>query len=282
MAKLIYVTKVHHEVNTARAEEVRSEVIRLLDCIFPGEGPKVALQAFQWAMDAFGGKFHDYQAIDARYHDLEHTLQGTLCLARLLHGRHVAKAKPEFSRRVCELALLAILLHDTGYLKKKDDTDGTGAKYTPVHVQRSVDFAGELLAEHGFTKADIETVQQMIGCTGINVKLDAIPFKSDEERLAGLALGTADLLGQMAARDYVDKLPILFKEFEEAGQHGKMTYQFKTAQELIDSTPGFWTGYVLPKINRDFEGLYRYLAIDGNGNPYLDRVQANLERIAKA
>ena len=37
-------------------------------------------------------------------------------------------------------------------------------------------------------------------------------------RIVGFALGTADLLGQMAAPDYVDKLPVLYDEFVEAAR----------------------------------------------------------------
>ena len=56
----------------------------------------------------------------------------------------------------------------------------------------------------------------MIRCTGVNAALSVIPFQSEMEKVAGFALGTADLLGQMAAEDYVDKLPILYAEFAEA------------------------------------------------------------------
>jgi len=40
-------------------------------------------------------------------------------------------------------------------------------------------------------------------------------FRTELEKLVGFALATADLLGQMAAPDYVDKLPILYLEFAE-------------------------------------------------------------------
>jgi hypothetical protein len=36
----------------------------------------------------FAGRHPDYAAVDLRYHDLEHTLQATVCLALLLEGRH--------------------------------------------------------------------------------------------------------------------------------------------------------------------------------------------------
>ena len=122
----------------------------------------------------------------------------------------------------------------------------------------------------------------MIHCTGVDAALSVIPFQDELEKIVGHGLGTADLLGQMAAEDYVDKLPILFKEFEEAGRHGKLSFEFKSAQELINSTPGFWAGYVVPKINRDFESLYRYLESESGRNPYLDRIQLNLDRLARS
>ena len=71
---------------------------------------------------------------------------------------------------------------------------------------------------------DILAVQNMIRCTGVNVKLDTIQFQDEAERITGFSLGTADLLGQMAAADYVDKLPVLYSEFAEAARYneGKM------------------------------------------------------------
>src|SRR6185437_3386983 len=135
--------------------------------------------------------------------------------------RHRAKAKPLLTQRMFELGLLAILMHDTGYLKQRGDTEGTGAKYTVTHVDRSADFAAQLLADKKFSKADIQAVQNMIHCTGVDAALSVIPFQSEEEKIAGFALGTADLLGQMAAEDYVEKLPVLYSEFAEATQFSR-------------------------------------------------------------
>jgi len=124
--------------------------------MFPNADPLFVPRVFGWAIECFTGNYQDYQAVDARYHDLEHTLQGTLCLARLVRGRHAAGAQPQLSQRTFQLALAAILLHDTGYLKKRDDPEGTGAKYTVIHVNRSADFAAQLLQEKGFTPGDIQ------------------------------------------------------------------------------------------------------------------------------
>src|SRR5687767_8284223 len=124
-------------------------------------------RAFEWASQCFEGRYDNYQAIDAGYHDFEHTLQGTLCLTRLLGGRHAAKAQPVVPRKGFELCLVAILFHDTGYLKKRDDTSGTGAKYTAIHVERSVGFAREFLTTKGYGEQDLEAIGNMIRCTGV-------------------------------------------------------------------------------------------------------------------
>jgi len=253
--------------------------------MFPDADPLFVPRVFGWAIECFTGNYRDYQAVDALYHDFEHTLQGTLCLARLLRGRHRARAEPQLTQHMFQLGLVAILLHDTGYLKKRQDTEGTGAKYTVVHVRRSADFAAELLREKGFKVGDIKAVQNMILCTGVNAALEVIPFQSELEKVLGWALGTADLLGQMAAEDYVDKLPILYSEFAEAAAYTKDRTQFITmfssAADLMRKTPTFWEKFVRVKLDRDFGGLHRFLndPYPSGPNSYFERVEANIERL---
>ncbi len=274
-------------VDTRNSQAVEEQV-RLTYCsLFPHADPTTIRRAFDWARQCFAGQFADYQPIDARYHDFEHTLQGTLCLTHLLHGRHLAQARPELTQLSFELVLLAILFHDTGYLKKRGDSEGTGAKYTLTHVARSADFAREFLAPQGYAAQDIDAIRNMISCTGVNADLRSIPFRDDLERTLGYALATADLLGQMAAPDYVAKLPILFQEFAEAVRHdgpsaGRLAI-YRNADELAQNTPSFWHHYVLPKITRDFQRLHLFLnqPYPDGPNPYLHAIQANLDRIGK-
>ena len=275
-------------VDTRKPHEVEAQVRSIYQGLFPSGDATFVARAFGWAAECFSGKFPGYQPIDAVYHDFEHTLQGTLCLARLLHGRQAAKAKPEVTQHAFELALLAIFFHDSGYLKKRGDTKGTGAKYTVTHVERSTDFARELLSAKGLATGDIESVRNMIRCTGVNADLTAIPFRDELETTLGCALGTADLLAQMAAPDYVEKLPVLFEEFAEAVQHdGPAAARFavyRSAEELVYNTPSFWENYVLPKANNDFGKLYVFLndPYPDGPNPYLQAIERNLARIQKA
>lgn len=245
-------------------------------------------RAFGWVVECFAGRYGDFQAIDARYHDLEHTLQGTLCLARLLLGRHRAGAKPKMPQRTFELTLLGILFHDAGYLKKRDDTKGTGAKYTNTHVERSAAFAAEFLREKGLGESEIQSVQNMIRCTGVNnPPLSSIPFQSGAERIGGFALATADLLGQMAADDYVNKLPLLYSEFAEASAYApqeiNLVESFSGPADLIEKTPVFWESFVKPKLEQDFAGVYHFLnqPYPSGRNDYVARIEANLEKIRR-
>ena len=275
-------------VNTRDTSSVEAEVQAAYMGMFPQGNREFVPTVFGWAMSWFSGQYRDYQVIDAHYHDLEHTMQGILCMTRLLRARHQQPAEPRLTQRMLELGLLAILMHDTGYLKKRGDSDGTGAKYTLIHVDRSIEFAGELMLGRDFAVEEILAVQNMIRCTGVNVKLESVQFQDPLERTVGFALGTADLLGQMAATDYVDKLPILYSEFAEAARFsadGKMKAGgfFSSAEDLMQKTPLFWENYVRNKINREFQGLFRFLndPYPDGPNFYIDRIESNIARLRR-
>lgn len=275
-------------VSTKDPTAVEVEVQAAFLSMFPDGDPLFVPRVFGWVIECFTGNYRDYQAVDAQYHDFEHTLQGTLCFTRILRGRHTAGDHPRLTGRMFQLGLLAILLHDTGYLKKRDDTEGTGAKYTVTHVDRSADFAAELLREKGFAPSEILAVQNMIHCTGVNTHPNEIAFQSELERIVGFALASADLLGQLAADDYVEKLPVLYAEFAEAarfsGDKNQFIASFASAGDLIKKTPDFWTGFVKKRLNEDFRGLQRYLndPYPAGRNYYLERIEANIERLRRS
>lgn len=272
------------DIDTKDIAAVRSEVQAIYRDLFPAVNDWLLSESFRWAEGCFSGRYADFQAIDAKYHDLEHTLQVTLCYARLLQGYNRAGMHPPVRPRDFELGILAMLLHDTGYLKRRGDAHGTGAKYTLIHVNRSAEFASRLLREKGFPEEEIRSVQNMIRCTGVNTDLAGIPFQSELERRMGFALGTADLVGQMAAHDYIEKLEILYQEFEESVRYsGKANSvgAFSSADDLRRRTPAFWEKYVLPRINGEFLGLYKFLGRpDPEGsNAYLEKVRQNIGRL---
>jgi len=273
------------EVDTKDIDAVCAESDRIYRSIYADADPTFLPWACDRFRDLFGGRYEDYQPVDVPYHDLEHTMQGLLCLARLLQGRDRAAAEPAIPRRVFELGILAILLHDTGYLKRAADAEGTGAKYTLVHVDRSLDFAGRFLGAQGLATAEIQAVQNMIRGTAMNAAPVDLPFASGTERTVGCALATADLLGQMSADDYVERLPGLYREFAESCEffgHRADRLRYDSAEHLMADTPVFWESCVKPKLENGCQAMYRYLNDpypDGD-NAYLDRIEANVARAA--
>lgn len=234
----------------------------------------------------FTGGHPDYQANDLGYHDFEHTLQACVCLIHLLEGRHAAGVEPRLNARQLELALAAILLHDTGYQRLRSDTAGTSAKYTFIHVLRSCAYAATYLPEFGATEYEIEGVLGAIRCTGPTSEIAKLHFHDSLERTIGCVVATADYLGQMAAPDYPDELPILYREFKESYQFfhtPKNRRAFVSARDLIRRTPAFWSKVVLPKLENDFQAVYRFLARPWPHGPnaYLDGVERNLALIQR-
>ncbi|MDX2108946.1 MAG: hypothetical protein SFY80_01765 [Verrucomicrobiota bacterium] len=272
------------DVDSRNPAAVAAHVTKLYNDVFPGRDTGFVSCWFDHVERMFSGNYKDFQKIDTVYHDLEHTMQATLCFVRIFCNRQLLGIQPQMTARDFEIGLVGILMHDVGYLKEKEDTDGTGAKFTFVHELRSCEMAAICLEEAGWKKQDVFQVQHLISCTGPRATIDAIPFRNPLEKILGLGVCTADYLGQMSDPGYVDKLPPLFKEFEESDNYRNIPLEkrlFKSADEMLKKTPGFWKHIVLPKLENECQGLYRYLAVpypDGP-NPYIAAVEENIERI---
>ena len=233
--------------------------------------------------DLFTGRHPGFQAIDTGYHDITHTLQATLCLVELLHNRHFSEAAPKISDEDFRLAVVAVLFHDIGYLKKTDDTEGSGAKYTHLHEKRSCSFAREHLLKVGWSSDDVQFVENLISATGPSADLAKIPFRAEIERLLGQAVCTADYIGQMSDPHYPDKLPILFGEFKESYQYQQIPreeWPFPSYEAMLKGTPGFWETFVKHKLEVECAGLSRHLENPVSGeNPYQESIERNMSTI---
>lgn len=278
-------------VDTKNPAAVAGFVRRIYSELFPGASRTWINQVFADIETFFTGRHPAYAPIDLRYHDLEHTLQATVCLVELLAGRHHAGVEPRASARQFELTIVAVLLHDTGYLKLRSDTTGTGAKYTFCHVLRSCAFAASYLPSLKATPVEIESVIGAINCTGPSSEIGRLYFREPVDRVLGCALATADYLGQLAAPDYPDKLEMLFAEFAESDAYVNLpedTRVFKSARHLAEQTPLFWERFVRPRLDGDFRGGYRFLAspYPHGSNAYIAAAERNIavvrQRLATA
>lgn len=254
-----------------------------LAAISPDASPALIDGVSALVDDLFAGRHPDYQRADLKYHTLEHTVLATQCYVDLAAGRARHAATPEFNARQFSLGYAAIVMHDSGYLKTRDDLTGTGAKYTTSHVARSCTMAASALPELGCRPDEVEGVQNAIRCTGLTSRIDQIEFRSEIERLTGCMIATADYLGQMADPDYPSKLPALFAEFEESNDFNGVPAEkrpFRSAQDLMAKTSGFWNHFARPKLENEYSGVYRLLSAPDGRNPYLESVELNLTRIA--
>lgn len=273
-------------VDTKNARATADFVQKKFAAMFPGENPRILDTLFRDVVQLFNGEHPDYAAIDIRYHDLEHTLQATVCLALLFEGHQRAGATPPLTARYFELGMAGVLLHDAGYLRLRSDRSGTGAKYTFCHVLRSCAFAASYLPTLGVDEVEIAGVLGAISCTGPAKEISRLYFRDPVERFIGCALASADYLGQMAAVDYPDELEILYHEFEESDNFvhvAEAKRLFRSAQDLMVRTPKFWTHVVLPKLEKDFMGVYHYLAspYPSGNNAYVQAVEHNIAIIER-
>lgn len=231
----------------------------------------------------FNGTFPQFQAADTPYHDLEHSLQVVLCLARLLAGA-ILYGNQHLSSEAFERALISAFFHDIGYFKRKDDALGTGAKYTIHHEIRGTLMAADYLAQKSWPIERIQSVQRLILATGADRAIRAILFRDTEEAFLATCLCSADLLAQMSDPRYLDRLPLLFEEFAESDRFLEIPEDrraIKSVEELFQQTPQFWQETLEKRLVLDCNAVYRHLETPyGSGqNPYLRAIEANLRMI---
>ncbi len=152
----------------------------------------------------FNGRFPGYQASNTSYHNLDHTMAVALALLRLTHGIF-SQDKTAFTPEIIKCGVISAFFHDTGLIQKATDQHGTGAKYTKFHEERSILFVHEYLKSVGRTGKMSNHCAQMIQCTKLSNSPSQLHFDSDEIKLMGYILGTADIVAQMADRVYLER-----------------------------------------------------------------------------
>ncbi|MCL7489632.1 MAG: hypothetical protein M8357_15810 [Desulfobulbaceae bacterium] len=234
--------------DTDSPAETLAEIKNILLLVDPTLDPSPIEKIFEDIIRLFNGKFPGYKASNTKYHNLEHTCASALASARLIHGMHVQGHV--FSRRLIQLCLIGTLFHDTGLIQTEEEVEGTGARHTVGHEDRSIALMGKYLAEKGYSREDIRDCGHIIKCTELFFAMEEIPFASEEVRTMGKIVGTADLIAQMADRNYHEKLPLLFMEFQEAGVQG-----FETPLELFSKTEEFYRKVARKRMKNELEGI---------------------------
>ncbi len=271
------------EINFLNPEEIAARIAALQKSVFPEMDTGYIPARFNNVEAMFEGRYPGYLPMDTAYHDIEHTMQATLCLFHLLANRQRSGALPALDEADFNVVLIAMLLHDIGYLKEKGDDEGTGAKYTHVHESRSCRHAREYLSRRSWPEDAIVAVEHLISSTGPRSDITKVRFASEKEKVLGQAVCTADFIGQMSDPRYVEKLPLLYQEFEESydfqGLEG-MDRPFTSYEDMLVKTPAFWEKFVHWKMTDQCSGVWQYFTDPDTGqNPYLDAVEENIAAV---
>ena len=234
-----------------------NEVLTIVEQVYPnfsGYEDDILKDAFWDTVRIFKGQYPGYKACNTKYHDLGHSLSVFLSTARLLDGASISGNK--INPKIGLLGLIAALFHDIGLIQSIDDTNGTGAKYTIGHEERSINFMKDYLKKKNFDPDLIEYTSQIIACTMMNIEISKIRFQSKEVELMGKILGTADLYTQLADRLYLEKLLYLYREFKEGGIN-----TFDSEYDLLQSTESFYRNIAFKRFDDELGRTYEFMKI---------------------
>src|SRR6267378_2553654 len=113
---------VTNSVQVSSTAAVTAAVRELFTAAFPGEPFDRVAVSFDEFDKLFTGRMPGYHGVDTIYHDLQHSLDMTLAMARMMvgHERSV-EARQRFGGERSSMALVTSLFHDAGYIREFDD-----------------------------------------------------------------------------------------------------------------------------------------------------------------
>jgi hypothetical protein len=276
---------VTNKINVEDPDRVRDAVLALFAARYPGADLAPLRQAFDDVKSLFLGTFPGYLRCDTLYHDLRHTLDMTLAMARLLDGHDRSHAEADrIGARRAMLGMVVALLHDSGYMKRASEAHiENGAVFTKVHVSRSADFLTRYLPQLGFGE-EAQAAAKLVHFTGYEMDIDDIMLHDPKDRLLGCLVGTADLIGQMSDRMYLEKCrEFLYPEFvwgriaREQLADGREIVRYASPDDLMLKTPGFYEYVARARIEKKLGGADRYAAAHFDGpSLYQSEIDRNM------
>ena len=282
---------VTNTVQVSNPTAVRNAVQVLFAETFPGASFDKVWLAFYDFERLFTGRFPGYKGCDTTYHDVQHTLDMTLALARLVAGyeRSVERSDRLGARRA-QMAIITSLFHDSGYIRhaERDRDFANGSEFTLCHVSRSADFLRRYLPGLGLTK-DVAVSSMIVHFTGYELDLDKIELDDPRDIICGHLIGTADLIAQMADRCYLEKCrDRLYKEFVLGGvavenaKPGEYMVRYESGTDLLKKTPVFYQQVMRERLQLKFNRAYRYIEVLYDGqNPYVESIRTNISHLVR-
>ncbi len=261
-------------------DEVWAKAVDVIRHISPCYNFTLARSVFSDVLRLFRGEFPGYSAIKTPYHNLHHTMDVFICGVRLSHGVHVSGTPLADHELTC--IMLATLMHDIGYAQLQDEETGTGAQYTLTHVGRGIKFMRQYLLDNDYPAGYATPIEHLMSSTNPALAFDDIAFPDQRTRMLAQIVGSADIVGQMADRTYLEKLQFLYLEFKEARFNN-----YDSMHDLLRQTKHFYDVTRKEKLDGTFDGIYKkftfhfksYIGIERNY--YLEAIVKNLDYLTK-
>lgn len=261
-------------IKTEFPQSVFEEVRHLISLVFLDYDFTWLSSVFKDVVNLYGGNFPGYRECNTPYHDLKHVTDALLVFASLVHGAFATGLS--FREKHVTLALISILLHETGYIQREGDDTGTGAKYTLVRAERSVEFLEGYFAANGYDGGDFNLCREFIICTDMNEDISEVSFVSPETETLSKMVAAACIIGQISDRIYLEKLLFLFQELNEAQIFG-----FHTELDLLENTMEYYRRST-SRLENELGGVHGFLVHhfqkrwDIDYDMYADAIESNL------
>ncbi len=274
---------VTNRIQTTDTTAVQREIARLFRLLYPGAAHAAMDHAFADIARIYRGDYPGYLACDTAYHDIQHVMDVTLAMARLMDGYERSRRDtPALGVRLFQLGIVAALFHDVGYIRStRDTTARNGAEYTLKHVSRGGAFLRDYMPQIGMGEM-AQAAAELIHFTGFEKRVADILIEDPLLRLLGSLLGSADIIAQMSDRFYLEKCrDRLYPEFVAGGIAVKssiagMEVVFESGDDLVRKTPAFFDSAV-NRLEYDLGGAYNYAATHFGGfNLYMHAATKNV------
>jgi hypothetical protein len=279
---------VTNRVQTTDPRDIRYEIGRIFTKLYPASCDSAIARAIDDAARLFRGEYPGYSACDTGYHDLQHTLDVTLAMARIMAGYIGQGHGPAIDADHFAFGIAAALFHDAGYIRRKGDHRHVhGAEYTKVHVSRSGRFLRNYLGTIGLERF-ADAAGPTIHFTGYELPAPNIRVPAPVFRLLGNMLGSADIIAQMSDRCYLEKCyERLYPEFvlggidRKTGEDGKEELLFRSAEDLLFHTPQFYRK-AMERLHRQLDAMMRFAAESRHKpNLYIEEAEKNIRYATK-
>ena len=272
--------KLSHIFEGTQNGALLDEILFLARSISPSINLSLIRNAHNDLTAFFSGSHPDFQKSSLPYHNLRHTQMVVLATIRLFHGLH-CNGIP-VSEGMLQKGLLAAYFHDTGMLLKEGDPAASGPHYLDGHENRSILFLENYAIEKALSDDIARDCAIIINYTRLYSDPATFDYHSHEVQLMGQAVGSADILAQMADRYYLECLPLLHREQEAGGIN-----RYRSALELMEHTANFYHNVVHTRLVTTFSNTSSVMRthfrerFNIDRNLYIENMNKNISYLRK-